>query len=982
MSKSLQEQYASSPLFGMNAAAVEAMYEQFLENPGSVPQSWRAYFDSLEGRKNDVPHSPVVRQIAETTSASARNRSNGKAGAVRSSSPGAASEKQASVSRLIQVYSLRGHQIADLDPLGLMERPVPGVLKLDYLGLSEADMDTEFVTGGLAGTGNRRMKLRDILVLLQKIYCGKIGAEFAHMSRSRERLWLRKHFEQGIVAPGLSREERLWILEQLTSAEGIERYLHTRFVGQKRFSLEGGESLIPMLDDLIQRGGASGIHEFVIGMAHRGRINVLVNVLGKPPEELFEEFEGNVDPDELRGSGDVKYHKGFSADMKTRGGNVHIALAFNPSHLEIVDPVVEGSVRARQQRRGDFERSEVLPVLIHGDAAFAAQGVVAETFQLSQTNGFRTGGTVHIVINNQIGFTTSRPSDARSTPYCTDIAKMIEAPIFHVNGDDPEAAIFVTRLALEYRQRYKKDVVIDLVCYRRHGHNEADEPSATQPVMYGTIRKHKTTRELYADRLIDGGLIDKEGVATLQESYRDRLDRGEPVPKSSLGLIGNEYTVDWSRYLDASWDEEVDTTLAVAKVAELSKKITALPPGFVLHGRVKRIIDERVRMGAGEIDMDWGFAETMAYAGLIDDGYDCRVTGQDTSRGTFFHRHAVLHNQRNREEFIPLQTISDRPSAFRVIDSLLSEAAVMGFEYGYATTEPGTLVVWEAQFGDFANGAQVVIDQFISSGEAKWGRLCGLTLFLPHGYEGQGPEHSSARLERFLQLCAENNMQVCVPSTPAQMFHMLRRQMLRPYRKPLVVMTPKSLLRHKLSVSPLSDLSEGQFHLVIPEVEEIDREAVKRLVFCSGKVYYDLLQARRSQELSDVALIRIEQLYPFPIDRYEAQIQSYPNAEAVVWCQEEPQNQGAWYQIRHRLQEPLNDRQQLYYAGRESAAAPASGVLKLHIQQQQELVEAALGIEIAASESDGTVDKPKKKKTGRKGKPGSKTRKNNERTNA
>jgi 2-oxoglutarate dehydrogenase E1 component len=988
MSNSLKEQYASSPLFGLNAAAVEAMYEQFLSDPDSVSDSWRRYFRTLGDRRGEVPHSAVVRQLKETTKVSRGLRGeSGKAGAVRTTGPTAASEKQAAVSRLIQVYSLRGHQIADIDPLGLMERPVPGVLKLDYLGLTEADMDTEFFTGGLAGTGNRRMKLRDIIALLKTIYCGKIGAEFAHMSRSRERLWLRKRFEQGMVSGGLATEERLWILEQLTSAEGIERYLHTRFVGQKRFSLEGGESLIPMLDDLIQCGGESGIDEFVIGMAHRGRINVLVNVLGKSPEELFEEFEGNVDPDPMKGSGDVKYHKGFSADMKTPGGNVHIALAFNPSHLEIVDPVVEGSVRARQQRRGDYERSEVLPVLIHGDAAFAAQGVVAETFQLSQTNGFRTGGTVHIVINNQIGFTTSRPSDARSTPYCTDIAKMIEAPIFHVNGDYPEEAIFVTRLALEYRQRYKKDVVIDLVCYRRHGHNEADEPSATQPVMYGTIRKHKSTRELYADRLVKAGIVDDEGVAALQENYRDRLDRGEPVPKSSLGLIGNEYTVDWSPYLDATWDEEVDTTLDVAKVTELAKKITALPPGFVLHGRVKRIIDERVRMGVGEIDMDWGFAETMAYAGLIDQGFDCRITGQDTSRGTFFHRHAVLHNQRNREEFIPLQTISDRPSSFRIIDSLLSEAAVMGFEYGYATTEPRTLVVWEAQFGDFANAAQVVIDQFISSGEAKWGRLCGLTLFLPHGYEGQGPEHSSARLERFLQLCAENNMQVCVPSTPSQMFHMLRRQMLRPYRKPLVVMTPKSLLRHKLSVSPLSDLSNGRFELVIPDIGEIDRQTTRRLVFCSGKVYYDLLQARQSQQLSGVALIRIEQLYPFPIDQYAFEILSYPNAEDIVWCQEEPQNQGAWYQIRHRLQEPLKRSQQLYYAGRESAAAPASGIIKLHIQQQQELVEAALGIEISATKSDGPVDRPKKKgrrkkKSPQKSSPEKDSLKGKERTDA
>lgn len=976
MANSLKEQYASSPLFGLNAATIEALYELYLDDPDSVSASWRRYFHSLGERETETPHTPIRRHLTEK---SRLLSSNGKAGRVRMPGGSPASEKQAAVSRLIQVYSLRGHQIADIDPLGLMERPTPGVLKLDYLGLGDDDMDTEFVTGGLAGTGNRRMKLHDIIALLKKIYCGKIGAEFAHISRSRERLWLRKHFEQGIVSGGLASEERLWILEQVTAAEGIERYLHTRFVGQKRFSLEGGESLIPMLDDLIQRGGASGIGEFVIGMAHRGRINVLVNVLGKSPEQLFEEFEGNVDIDQMKGSGDVKYHKGFSADMKTPGGNVHIALAFNPSHLEIVNPVVEGSVRARQQRRGDFERQEVLPVLIHGDAAFAAQGVVAETFQLSQTNGFRTGGTVHIVINNQIGFTTSRPSDARSTPYCTDIAKMIEAPIFHVNGDDPEAAVFVTRLALEYRQKFKKDVVIDLVCYRRHGHNEADEPSATQPVMYGRIRDQDSTRTHYADRLVEAGVIEVDGVAKLQENYRDRLDRGEPVPKSSLGLIGNEFTVDWSPYSSVEWHDEVDTTLSPAKVAELARKITALPPGFLLHGRVQRIIDERIRMGAGEIDMDWGFAETMAYAGLIDEGYDCRVTGQDTGRGTFFHRHAVLHNQRNTEEFIPLQTISKKPSAFRIIDSLLSEEAVLGFEYGYATTEPETLIIWEAQFGDFVNGAQVVIDQFISSGEAKWGRLCGLTMFLPHGYEGQGPEHSSARLERFLQLCAENNIQVCIPSTPAQMFHMIRRQMLRNYRKPLVVMTPKSLLRHKLSVSPITDLSSGRFELIIPDASKNDREKVQRVIFCSGKVYYDLFEARKAQKIADVAIIRIEQLYPFPIEEYAAEVAAYPNAEKIIWCQEEPQNQGAWYQIRHRLQEPLNDAQELYYAGRPGAAAPAAGLFKVHLQQQQLLVEAALGTKIEATISDDpdrkSARKRKKKRVPRKQESSNRTRK-------
>ena len=955
MSKSLKEQLASTPLFGGNSSAVESLYEQYLEQPDSVPDSWREYFEAMGDCSTEIAHSEIRDRLLT------ESRTGRKIGQIVRKSAGQAStsgEKQAAVSRLIQVYSLRGHQIADLDPLGLMERRVPGVLKLDYLGLDESDMDTEFFTGGLAGMGNERMKLRDILTLLKNIYCGKIGAEFAHISRARERLWLRKRFERGAAANTLKDEERLTLLDKLTGAEGIERYLHTRYVGQKRFSLEGGESLIPLVDDLIQQGGASGIREIVIGMAHRGRINLLVNILGKSPEELFEEFEGKYNPEELKGSGDVKYHKGFSADMKTPGGNVHIALAFNPSHLEIVNPVVEGSVRARQQRRGDDERQEVLPVLIHGDAAFAGQGVVTETFQMSQINGFRTGGTVHIVINNQVGFTMSRPSDSRSTEYCSDVAKMIEAPIFHVNGDDPEAVVFVTRLALQYRQKFKKDVVIDLVCYRRHGHNEADEPSATQPIMYARIKSQKTTRQLYADRLIAAAVTNEAGAAKMQDDYRDRLDRGEHVQEASLGMIGNEFTVDWSPFLNTQWDDLADTTISPKTVANLGTSITTIPPDVKPHGRVQRILDQRAKMAAGETAMDWGFAETMAYASLLEEGHHVRLVGQDSGRGTFFHRHAVIHNQINNREYTPLEHIADRAGTFRVIDSFLSEEAVLGFEYGYASTEPNTLVIWEGQFGDFANGAQVVIDQFISSGEAKWGRLCGLTMFLPHGYEGQGPEHSSARLERFLQLCAEHNIQVCVPSTPAQMFHMIRRQHIRSFRKPLIVLTPKSLLRHKMSVSLISELSSGRFELIIPEIEAIDTKKTRRLVFCSGKVYFDLLEAREVHGIDDVALIRVEQLYPFPIIEYKELIREYGHVDEIVWCQEEPLNQGAWYQIKHRLQEPLADHQQLYYAGRPGAAAPASGIFKIHLQQQQALVEAALDIKSEASK----VVKPEKTK--------------------
>lgn len=954
MSKSLKDRLASTPLFGANASAIESLYEQYLLQPDAIPAGWRDYFESMGDSQTEVSHALIREELLQ------ESREGRKVGRVTNRTGGKlpSGAKQAAVSRLIQVYSLRGHQIADIDPLGLMERRVPGVLKLDYLGLTDADMDLEFFTGGLSGRADERMKLRDILALLRSIYCGKIGAEFAHISKARERLWLRKRFEQGAASDTLSNDERIYILDRLTAAEGIERYLHTRYVGQKRFSLEGGESLIPMLDDIIHEGGKAGVEEIVIGMAHRGRINVLVNILGKSPEELFEEFEGNYDLEELKGSGDVKYHKGFSADMKTEGGNVHIALAFNPSHLEIVNPVVEGSVRARQQRREDSERQEVLPVLIHGDAAFAGQGVVTETFQMSQINGFRTGGTVHIVINNQIGFTTSRPSDARSTDYCSDVAKMIEAPIFHVNSDDPEAVIFVTRLALQYRQKFKKDVVIDLVCYRRHGHNEADEPSATQPIMYGRIKDHKTTRALYAQRLVESQVASDTDITRLQDEYRDRLDRGEPVQEASLGMIGNAYTVDWSPFLHAEWDDDVDTTISPKSVVELGAIVTQLPPGVKPHGRVQRIIDERVKMLAGSTPMDWGFAETMAYASLLAEGEEVRLIGQDSGRGTFFHRHAVVHNQINNQEYVPLEHVAKRPNAFRVIDSFLSEEAVLGFEYGYASTDPNTLVIWEAQFGDFANGAQVVIDQFISSGEAKWGRLCGLTMFLPHGYEGQGPEHSSARLERFLQLCAEHNIQVCVPSTPAQMFHMIRRQQVRKYRKPLVVMTPKSLLRHKMSVSNLDGLSTGKFELVIPESQAIDAKKTRRIVMCSGKVYFDLLESREVHDIDDIALIRIEQLYPFPIEEYADLLGQYEHVEEIVWCQEEPLNQGAWYQIKHRLQEPLQDHQQLYYAGRPGAAAPASGIFKVHVQQQQALVEAALDIKSEASK----VAKPEKTK--------------------
>ncbi len=938
MSQSLQQRYATSPLFGANAPYVEDLYEAFLEDPESVPDNWRRFFAAVRPGDGEATSHRTLQ------AALAAGRVPVAAAMPTAPRVAAANEKQAAVSRLIQVYSLRGHQIADLDPLGMLDRRVPVVLRPDYLGLGDADMDTEFFTGGLAGTGHGRLPLREIIAILRRVYCGKIGADFAHLSRGRERLWIREHLERGMLTDVFGADDRHVILDQLTAAEGIERYLHTKYVGQKRFSLEGGDSLIPMLHDLIQRAGTSGVQEVIIGMAHRGRINVLVNILGKAPQELFTEFEGAQDLSTLTGSGDVKYHLGFSSDIRTGGDKVHVALAFNPSHLEIVNPVVEGSVRARQDRRGDSSGSEILPVLIHGDAAFAGQGVVPETFQLSQARGFSTGGTVHIVVNNQVGFTTSDPRDARSTPYCTDVAKMIEAPVFHVNGDDPEACVFVTRLALEYRQTFGKDVVIDLFCYRRHGHNEADEPAATQPRMYQVIKKHATARQIYSRKLLEAGVVDATEPDQLVEEYRERLDKGHPLPEAVLGNIGNEFTVDWLPYQRADPDEDPATRISQEECEVLGRAITHIPRGFTLHPRVARVITDRERMAAGELPMDWGFAEMMAYGSLLQQGFKIRLTGQDSRRGTFFHRHAALYDQASGRSYLPLDDIDNRRDSFIVTDSLLSEEAVMGFEYGYSTTDPETLVIWEGQFGDFANGAQVVIDQFITSGEAKWGRLCALTLFLPHGYEGQGPEHSSARLERFLQLCAEMNVQVCVPSNPAQMFHMLRRQMIRRLRKPLIVMTPKSLLRHRLASSPLEEVINGRFHRVIGETEDIDPAAVRRVVFCSGKVYYDLLEARRAAEISDVAIVRIEQLYPFPVQEYHDALADYPQATEVVWCQEEPQNQGAWYQIQHRLKQPLRGDQELFYAGRPHAAAPAAGIFQLHVKRQQALVEAALRI--------------------------------------
>jgi len=932
----------SSTINGANAPYIEAYYEQFLENPESVDPSWRAYFRGVQGADgfSDVPHSPIVERFEKLA------REPRRVVAAESGFDAQAAEKQAGVLRLINYYRVRGHQAAKLDPLGLA--PVQHVPDLDpaFHGLAPADLDTVFNTGTLAASD--RLPLKDIIRILKSVYTDNIGAEYMYITETAQKRWIQKRLESVAFQPKIATERKREVLKQLVAAEGIERYLHNKYVGQKRFSLEGGDSLIPAMDEVLHACAQRDVEEVVIGMAHRGRLNVLINILGKSPKDLFAEFEGKYSADSLSRAGDVKYHMGFSTDVEVAGKRLHLVLAFNPSHLEIVNPVVEGSVKARQTRRLDEAGQRVVPVLIHGDAAFAGQGVVMETLQLSQSKGYATGGTVHVIVNNQIGFTTPNPIEAtpnhevRTSRYCTDLAKMLEAPVFHVNGDDPEAVVFVTRLAMDFRNEFHKDVIIDICCYRRWGHNEADEPSVTSPVMYDVVKKQPTTMQIYAAKLEQEGTVTKNDAEGLVRAYRDGLDKGENTARNTLGLVGNKYTVNWGNYLKGTWDTPTDTAVSRDMLATLNAKLQKLPEGFTLHPRVQKIHEDRVKMAAGELPMDWGFAETMAYATLANEGFNIRLSGQDVRRGTFFHRHATVHDYKNGARYTPLRHLSTEKYRFVVHDTLLSEVGVLGFEYGYSTTDPDSLVIWEAQFGDFANGAQVLFDQFISSGYAKWGRLCGLVVFLPHGFEGQGPEHSSGRLERYLQLCAENNQQVCVPSTPAQMFHMLRRQMKRSARLPLIVMTPKSLLRHPLSVSSLDDLTKGQFQTVIQEVEKLDVKNVTRIVFCSGKVYFDLAQAREKQKLSNVALVRIEQLYPFPRDGYEAALKQFPNATEVLWCQEEPENQGAWYQIKHRLSVYLQPHHRLMYSTRKGAATTAVGYLKVHQKQQEDVVNEAL----------------------------------------
>ena len=937
----MQRMLRSSHLGGQNAAYIEKLYEDYLRDPTLIPEAWRSYFDTLPTVETtigpDTPHSEVVQHFERL----GRNRLKARPEKVATQISNAHETQQMRVQDLVAAYRHRGHKRANIDPLGMMERPIMPVLDLAYHNLSPANLDEIYQTGTFH-YGDGAAKLRDLVQALESTYCGSIGAEYMHIVDTREQLWVQQRLESARGKPQFDTAQKHRILERLIAAEGLEKYLHRRYPGTKRFGLEGGESLIPMLHELIQRLGTHGVRESVIAMAHRGRLNVLVNVLGKNPGELFDEFDGRVQSE--NGSGDVKYHQGFSSNVMTPGGEMHLALAFNPSHLEIVAPVAEGSVRARQDRRKDYAGDLVAPIVIHGDAAFAGQGVVMETFQMSQTRGFKTGGTVHIIVNNQIGFTTHKQIDARSTEYCTEVAKMVQAPILHVNGDDPEAVIFATQLAADYRMEFRKDVVIDLICYRRRGHNEAEEPMKTQPLMYQQIRSQQTVCALFSAKMVQGGTVLAADVDVMTEQYRTTLEAGESVALDLVHEPDSRLFVDWTPYLNNGTDAPADTTFDRGVFQDLTARLESLPDGFVLHRQVSKILEDRRKMAAGAMPVNWGMAEVMAYGTLIHQGYPVRLTGQDVGVGTFSHRHAALHNQKDGSRLIPLNLLRE-DITFDLYDSLLSEEAVLAFEYGYATTAPNTLVVWEAQFGDFANGAQVVIDQFISSGETKWARLCGLTMLLPHGFEGAGPEHSSARLERFMQLCAEHNMQICVPSTPAQVYHMIRRQAIRPTRKPLVAMTPKSLLRHKLAVSTLDELCFGQFELVIGETQDLDAKKVKRLVLCSGKVYFDLLEARTDQELSDVAIVRIEQLYPFPDDQLLEALAPYAKLNQVVWCQEEPMNQGAWFSIRHRLNRVirgLKTSPSLHYVGRDAFAAPAVGYASVHIEQQQRLIQSAL----------------------------------------
>lgn len=929
----LIEQFQQTSYLGdNNAGYIETLYENFLKDPNNVNEEWRHYFQSLSNGApmSDTSHA-VIREQFRKLARQPRT-------VMSLVTPSA---KQAGVGLLIEAHRRFGHLNAKINPLGDNDRPIDSRLELSHYGLSEPDFDKTFSTDGLMD--KPQATLKEIYECLREIYCGSIGVQYSTILDERERHWLRDYVEHRLPSLKFDKETKRNILQQLVAAETLEKYLDTKYVAQVRYSLEGGDGLIPLLDELTKRARYQKLEEIIICMAHRGRVNVLLNIMGQSAAELFQEFEGKKDYDLT--SGDVKYHRGYSRDVKTDEGPIHLSLAFNPSHLEFIGPVAMGSVRARQERQNGQNRDYAMAVMIHGDASFAGEGIVMEVLSMSQTRAYYIGGTIHIILNNQIGFTTSNPNDARSSMYCSDIAKMLDSPVFHVNGDDPEAVVVVTQLALDYRMTFHKDVFIDLVCYRRHGHQEVDDPVPTQPLMYKIIHEHPTTRALYAESLINQKICTAEEVDQWIKNYRDRLDQGHQLVETFPEGLSAHYAANWTPFLGQEWDTIVDTRVSLKKLKIIGKKFSTLSETINPHRKIAELYQTRLEMVEGKTPMDWGFAEMMAYATLLEEGYSVRLVGQDSRRGTFFHRHATVFDQQTGKEYVPLKHLSDKQAKFHNYDSLLCENGALAFEYGYSTSAPNALIIWEAQFGDFANVAQVIIDQFISSGCQKWNRLSGLVMFLPHGYEGKGHEHSSARLERYLQLCAQNNMQVCMPTTPAQIFHLLRRQVLRPYRKPLIVMTPKSMLRSKLAVSSLDDLAYGQLKLLIPEIDKHNAEKIKRIVLCSGKVYYDLLIQRREHKQNHIALIRIEQLYPFPYDELKTELKKYSNAKQVIWCQEEPKNQGAWFCTRHRLVKCMREDQTLEYVGRLASAAPAAGYPAIFLKLQKQLVNQALDLE-------------------------------------
>lgn len=962
-------------LSGANAEYIAHLYSEYLSSPSKVDESWRSFFSDLNDAEAAVLRDLTGASWTPNENARSKRRFGSAAvalvdGIVEQNAPandagkaaakGGAAASQADVRRaaldsiralmLIRNFRFRGHFWANLDPLGMKPVEDHPELHPEHYGFTESDYDRPIFINGMLGM--EQATLREIVAALKEIYSGTIGVEYMHLSDPAQREWIQQRIEGDRNRTDFTPEGKKAILERLTAAEGFEQYLHKKHTGTKRFGVDGGEALIPAIEQIMKRGGQLGLEEIVIGMAHRGRLNVLANVMGKPFTTIFAEFQGQSStPDDVLGSGDVKYHLGTSSDRDFDGNNIHLSLTANPSHLEFVNPVVIGKVRSKQIQRGVTESAAVLPLLLHGDAAFAGQGIIGETFMISELPGYRVGGTIHIVINNQIGFTTM-PKFSRSGPYCTDVAKMLDAPIFHVNGDDPEAVVHVSRIATEFRQEFKKDVVIDIFCYRRYGHNEGDEPAFTQPLMYKKIATQETTRSKYAKKLIAEGLIDEAESKKIENDFTAVLDRAfEAV---------NSYKANSADYLAGVWsdmkvaygdDRRGNTAVSEAELKRVGKIITNVPKDFEINKKLLRVMQAKDQMFEAGEGFDWATAEALAFGTLLNDGYAVRLSGQDVGRGTFSQRHAIWYDQNTGKKHVALQHIKEGQPRFEAHDSPLSEMAVLGFEYGYSLADPKTLTIWEAQFGDFANGAQVMIDQFISSGESKWLRMSGLVMLLPHGFEGQGPEHSSARFERFLQLSADDNWQVCNCTTPANYFHVLRRQMHRDFRKPLVMMTPKSLLRHKLAVSPLSEMAEGSsFHRVLWDDDRaklVKDDKIKRVILCTGKVYYDLLQERRDRGIDDVTIIRLEQLYPFPSKALAAEIAPFKNAD-VVWCQEEPENQGAWFFVDRRIEAVLSELKHKAgrpkYVGRVASASPATGSNKRHLQEQAQLVDEALSV--------------------------------------